>query len=114
MTQRSFPLDPPYRFETEAPLAQRCTEVLREAGWHVTVFAAHRSVPPQMQGWPDIVAFRRDVTLLIECKAPLGTLREEQRVFQEAVWPETGPHLHYVELRDLRQLEVRWISPLRS
>lgn len=109
-----FPLDPPYHFEREAPLVQRCVDALREAGWQVTVFAAPRSVPPQMKGWPDIVAFRRDVTLLIECKSRTGSLRECQEDFQAAVWPETGPHLHYIELRDLRQLEVRWVSPLKA
>jgi len=109
MIRRGFPLDPPYTFDREAPLAQRCADALRDAGWAVTVFAARRSVPKQMKGWPDIVAFRRDVTLLIECKSRTGTLREGQEIFKDGVWPETGPHLHYIELRDLRQLEARWL-----
>lgn len=105
-----FPLDPPYTFDTEAELAGACAGVLRRAGWVVTRFSAHRSLPAQMRGWPDIVAIRSDHVLLIECKGPEGELREAQEDFRDNVWPHALRHVRYLELRDLRQLEVEWLT----
>jgi len=77
----------------------------------VTRFSAHRSLPAQMANWPDIVAIRNDHALLIECKGPDGALTEGQERFRDEVWPHARRHVRYLELHDLRQLEVGWLTP---
>lgn len=76
----------------------------------MTRFSAHRSLPSQMKGWVDIVAVRNDYALLIECKGPDGELNEDQERFRDAVWPHAQRHVRYIELHDLRQLEVAWLT----
>lgn len=111
MTNAGFPLEGPYTFDSEAELAGACAGALGRANWVVKRFSAHRSLPAQMRGWVDIVAVRDDHVLLIECKGPDGELEPEQEKFRDAVWPHARRHVRYIELVDLRQLEVQWLIP---
>lgn len=113
MSAQGFPLEGPYHYKKEAELAQRVADALRDAGWIVKRFSAHRSLPQQMADWPDIFALRADEVLLLECKAMDGRLSEGQQAFREAVWPHCGLHVHYDVIFDLRQLEPRWLRPPR-
>ncbi len=91
---------------TEAELAAEVTKRLREAGWYVIATSQHKSTPQQMRGFPDRVAFRDGVTLLLELKAAGGELNDAQRKFAEAIAPHVGPHLNYGIIRHPAQIEL--------
>ena len=56
---------------------------LREAGWLVRSMSQRRRVEGDLVGFPDVIAFRFGVTLLIEEKAPGGRIRKEQSEFKD-------------------------------
>lgn len=86
----------------EADLVRAVVERLRASGWLVVVTAQDRSTRRQSSGLPDVLAFRADVCLLLECKTPTGKLRPSQIEFGAQVQPHTGDHVvHRV---------VRWES----
>jgi len=90
----------------ESEVQGEIVEFLRKTGWVVKVFAWNRSVPKQMKGWFDVVAFKNDMVLLIECKAKgkRNNLREGQKRFHETVRPHTGEHVILVVADDLQQI----------
>lgn len=79
---------------------------LRAAGWLVMVTSQARSTGRQTAGLPDLLAFRHDHTLLIECKSAFGALRESQRVLMAEIQMHEGPHLTYAVVRRLQDVEV--------
>lgn len=84
---------------SEAEIQREVVKRLRAAGWFVRVFAQSRRTQKQLAGWPDVVAFRRDVLLLLECKRPTKKLEPEQVKFRIAVNPHLGRHLIYRVVR---------------
>lgn len=79
----------------EADLVRIVAERLRNAGWFVIVTAQDRSTRKQASGLPDVLAFRADMCLLLECKTPTGKLRQSQLDFWWRVQPHTGTHVMY-------------------
>ncbi len=82
--------------KSESDIQAEIVDALRLAGWFVTVTSQDRSSRRQLSGLPDLLAFRDDKTLLIECKRPGETLHGSQRGFLQAIEPHMGKHLVYV------------------
>jgi len=81
---------------------------LRSSGWFVTITSQTKSTQRQMSGFPDLVAFRDNITLLIECKGEGGKLRESQTKFVDRIHEHLGDHLFYIEAWHPLQLP-RWV-----
>lgn len=82
-------------------MTERCTQrqiadALRQMGWYVRVLLASRALPAQTAGLPDIITFRRVITLLIECKSSAGVLRDTQIAFAQDIAPHLTHTLRYV------------------
>ena len=88
----------------ERQIQKAIVELLRRLGWHVVVFSSYRGVNQSIAGWPDVVAFRNEKTLLIECKSERGKLRAAQQRFARAVAPHLGPHLRYIVARSVEDV----------
>lgn len=81
---------------TERELRQGIVTLLRTCGWCVMPTSQPGMTKGGQSGLPDILAFRHDTTLLIECKTPTGTLRPSQAAFRDTIISHVGPHLHYI------------------
>jgi len=68
---------------TERKVQRRIVDLLRATGWHVTVTSTNRRVQRAIKGLPDIYATHRGYkrSLWVECKAPVGDVRDEQRTW---------------------------------
>lgn len=69
---------------------------LRGCGWTVIVFNHNRPMPAGAKGLPDILAFGRNKTLLVEVKGDGDRLRPEQDKFAHDMDDHTGPNLFYM------------------
>lgn len=79
-------------------------ELLTTLGWIVTVTDAGHQLKRARRlpkGWPDLVAYRKERYLLIECKSPTGELRPDQ-VELHARLARHGVPVHVV--RDVAEL----------
>ena len=86
-------------------------EKLEEAGWYVRSFSSDRRAHSQLEGWPDLVAFKFDHTLLLECKATKrGSLRDKQKGFAARLEAHRGPHLQRLTIRHPIEIEP-WLVP---
>ena len=86
---------------TESRIQAEIVAYLEVKGWDVHVFSSDRKRRRQLAGWPDIVAFRYGVTLLVEVKTDLGRLRPAQLQFAAGLEPHLWSTLRYVVARDL-------------
>ena len=71
----------------ESTVQAEIVEYLEATSWLVRIFSQDRAVRGHLAGWVDVIAFRRGVTLLVECKAPGGKLRKRQREFGFQIAP---------------------------
>lgn len=84
---------------------------LRKAGWEVWSFSIDSPVPKQWRDWIDVIAFKKDHTLLVECKATKrGGLTPGQAGFAKRMEAHQGPHLRRVTIRHPIQIEP-WLVP---
>ena len=83
----------------ERQVQREIVKRLRAAGWVVAVNSQPDKVRKQLRGLPDLLAWRADVSLLIECKSAAGELNEAQADFMERINPHAGPHLIYLVAR---------------
>lgn len=89
----------------EAGLVRAVAERLRAAGWLVIVTAQDHSTRRQLSGLPDVLAFRDDCALLLECKTPTGKLRPSQLGFWEQIRPHCGAHVVHRVVRWERDVD---------
>ncbi len=61
-------------------------------------------MPAQMRGFPDVIAFKHGVTLLMEIKSQKGKLRPEQQEFADKISAHTAPTLIYLVARSLKDV----------
>lgn len=95
-----------YGQHAERQVQREIVERLRGAGWMVAVNSQPGKVRKQLRGLPDLLAWRADVSLLIECKSITGLLNEAQVDFLEHIDPHAGPHLIYLVARYPADVDV--------
>jgi len=100
--------------QTESQIARNQRELLRAAGWMVRSFSQDIRTRRALAGFPDTVAFKHGVTLLVESKTRTGRLRDKQQQFYDDIAPHLGPCLWYVLARDVEALEVVLAEIVRS
>lgn len=74
---------------------------LRKIGYYVIVTSTNSPQAANIAGLPDILAFKHDTILLIECKTATGNLRPSQQVFQSKILEHTGKHVQYIVARSM-------------
>lgn len=100
----------PYHvYSRESHLQAHIVKRLRDAGWQVIVTSQDRRTRKQLRHIPDLIAFRDNTTLLIECKRVGGRLSDGQREFEDEVLCHTGKNLIYVEAYYLADV-AEWIA----
>ncbi len=92
--------------ESESEILAQIVEYLRTTGWDVHVFSVPQGTYRQLADWPDVVAFRYAVTLLIEAKSATGKRTPGQVAFAQALEPHLGPTLRYVLARSVQDVEA--------
>lgn len=85
----------------ERDIKAQIIELLEVAGWGVFDMSQRKRVEGGLVSFPDLIAFKHNVTLLIECKTARGQLREGQKMFREVIAGHEGTHLRYVLARDV-------------
>lgn len=68
---------------------------LRRFGWFVVNTSGSWKSARGMKGFPDLIAFKQGVTLLIECKAFGAGLRLGQEKFRKKIIHQQGGTLNY-------------------
>ena len=79
--------------------------ILEAAGWVTMTMNSNRYTPRGMRGFPDIVAFRHGMTILIEVKGDGDRKKPTQQEFFEAVKPHLGMTLRWYLVHDIEQIE---------
>lgn len=90
----------------ESAIQAAVVKKLRDAGWFVKVTSQDKAVRRQSAGLPDVLAWRGNHSLLIECKTPGGKLRCSQIEFRININPHEGLNLRYLIISDPDQVEV--------
>jgi len=90
----------------ESEILAEIDAYLEATGWIVRKFSFHRETGRQFAGWPDRVAFRYGVTLLIEAKSETGQRRADQLAFAQSIEPHLGPTLRYILARSVQDVEA--------
>ena len=88
----------------ESDVQHACVELLEACSWEVIVTSQDRATRRHVQGLTDLIAWRDNVTLFIECKRPGGKLRHSQKRFRDRILPHAGPNLHYLVVDDVDSL----------
>ena len=95
------------RAVTERDTQLAIVDLLRKAGWYVRVFSQPRHVLQCLVGWPDVVAFKHGVVLLIEVKSPTGKPRAAQVDFWCDIEPHLSASLLYIVARSVDDVLAR-------
>jgi len=90
----------------ESELVAELVRRLRDTGWFTVVLAQDIRTRKQLAGLPDIMAWRNDVTLLIEAKGEGGQLRDSQIEFMQRIREHEGLHLYYLVVYEPIQIEM--------
>lgn len=75
----------------EAELRRRIIDALRQMGWMCRDLSQRRKVEGGLKDLPDIFAWKRGRTLMIETKHGRNDLRDGQREFASELAPHTDP-----------------------
>lgn len=97
------------RRSPERDIQRAIVSLLRWHGWMVREISQQKYVTGDLIGVPDLIAWKRGVTLLIEVKAPGGRVRRSQRLFAQDIAPHLGDTLRYTITRDVDQFE-QWLN----
>lgn len=93
----------------ERDIQSAIVDLLRWRGWMVREISQPRMVSGDLVGVPDVIAWKRGVTLLIECKRPGGKRRASQTSFYEQITPHLADTLVY-RLSDDFELFSSWLD----
>jgi len=94
---------------SESNVQRQVVEALRVAGWEVLVTSQDRAMRWQSRGLVDVMAWKHDHTLLIECKTAKGKLNDAQKLFKTRLAPHEGPHLRRITVRHPAMIEG-WLA----
>jgi len=86
-------------YGNESAIQAEIVKRLRAAGWYVIVTSQDRRTRKQLADIPDLICFRCGMTLLVECKTPMGQMRQGQVDFQCDMLPHLGRSLAYRVMR---------------
>jgi hypothetical protein len=89
---------------SESDVQAACVALLESIGFDVHVTSQDRATRRHVKGLTDLIAWRNNVTLFIECKRPGGKLRKSQEEFRDKILPHVGPNLHYFVIDDVEKL----------
>ena len=95
---------------SESDVQRQVVEALEVAGWEVLITSQDRPTRQQSRGLPDLLCWKHDHTLLIECKSARGRPRGSQRKFGATIAPHEGPHLRYIVVRHPDMID-EWLTP---
>jgi len=98
---------------SESDVQRQVVEALEAAGWEVLITSQDRSTRGQSRGLPDLLCWKHNHTLYVECKSVRGRLRGSQRRFKERIAPHEGPHLRYIVVKHPDMIE-EWLTPGRG
>lgn len=111
---------------SEASIQRAICDYLWYSGWVVVETSQPAQVVGGIVGCPDVIAWKRmdvalehaagitaTVTLLIECKAHRGRMRESQREFYMRISPHLGPTLRYCVARSIDDV-IKVISVIET
>ena len=79
--------------------------VLRGSGWLAFSMNSNRYTPRGMKGFTDIIAFRHDVTLVIEVKGDGDKEQPSQKKFALDILPHLGDHIHHFIIENIEEIE---------
>ena len=74
---------------------------LRWHGWMVRELSQPAAVTRDLVGVPDVVAWKRGVTVLVECKRPGAKQRASQVLFADELGDHVAPTLRYTVASDV-------------
>lgn len=80
-------------------------ELLKAKGMLVYRFSSNRYLPRSLKGFPDIVAFHRGNTFLLEVKFGNDFLSAGQKEFYRTLEPHLGNRLHYALIESWSDFE---------
>jgi len=86
---------------SERKIQAEIVKFLRQVGYFVVVTSANTPQANGIAGMPDLLAFKADQVLMIECKSATGNLRPSQQVFQGKILEHTGKHVRYIVSRSM-------------
>jgi hypothetical protein len=86
---------------SERKIQAEIVQFLRQVGYFVVVTSANTPQANGIAGMTDLLAFKHDSVLLIECKSATGNLRPSQQAFYAAIAAHLGQHVQYVVARSL-------------
>ena len=93
----------------ESEIQRQVVEALEAAGWEVLVTAQDRATRKQSRGLPDLLCWKHDHTLYVECKKTRGRLSESQCRFAYRITGHEGPHLRYIVIRHPAMID-EWLT----
>jgi len=88
----------------ESDVQAACVELLETIGFEVLATSQDRAMRRHVKGLTDLIAWRHNVTLFIECKRPGGKLRKSQKEFRDRMLPHIGLNLHWWLIDDVETL----------
>jgi hypothetical protein len=92
--------------QNELDIQKKIEELLQVTGWLVIRMSQTRAVYGGLVGLPDVMAFRRGVTLFIECKRNAASkLRDSQKHFAQNIREHLSPTLRYVVAYSVEDVE---------
>jgi hypothetical protein len=90
------------RAVTERSVQSAIVDLLRWHGWMVRELSQPAAVRGELVGVPDVVAWKRGVTVLVECKRPYrSVVRPSQRAFEDELAPHQRTTLRYIRTSDV-------------
>ena len=83
---------------TERQVQSAVVDFFRDAGLIVIVTSQDRAARKQLEGLTDLIVVGHGRVLFVECKAPMGQLRESQIQFYDNIFEHLGSHVQYTVL----------------
>lgn len=89
---------------SERKIQAEIVKFLRRVGYFVVITSTDGPQANSIAGVPDLLAFKADQVLMIECKSATGNLRPSQQAFYAAIAAHLGQHVQYVVARSLEDV----------
>lgn len=89
---------------SERKIQAEIVQFLRRVGYFVVITSTDGPQANGIAGMPDLLAFKHDSVLLIECKSATGNLRPSQQAFYAAIAAHLGQHVQYIVAQRLEDV----------
>ena len=86
---------------SERNIQHAIVAILRWRGWMVREISQPHRVSHDLVGVPDLICFKNGITMLIECKAKGGRLRDSQKQFAKDITPHLRSTLWLIVADDV-------------